>query len=204
MILTTEDGGEHWSHDKDSGLTANPKGEGAFAASNTSLALTQEAVQFGTGGPGATRVFQLSGRFARSSSTRPGRWTSTGVPLAGGTESAGIFSLGYRDGGHGVAVGGDYQKPGSRVGTAALTSDGGQTWIAATELPSGFRSAVAWDEKRRAWIAVGATGADVSFDGGHTWKRFDGENNWNALSLPFAVGPKGRIGKLTDVRIGQK
>ena len=204
VILTTADGGEHWSADKDSGLMANPKGEGAFAASNTPVVLTQEAVQFGTGGLSGSRIFRLSRTFARSSSTRVGRWTSAEAPLAGGAESAGVFSLGYRDREHGAAVGGDYQKPDDRAGTAVFTSDGGRTWSAATEMPSGFRSAVAWDEQRKAWIAAGTNGADVSFDDGHTWKKFDGENNWNALSLPFAVGPKGKIGKLNDKAVKQK
>lgn len=204
VILTTGDGGEHWSPDKDSGPVANPKGEGAFAASNTPLVLTQEAMQFGTGGLAGARIFRLRGRFARSTSTRLDRWTFTEVPLAGGTESSGVFSLGYRDREHGVAVGGDYQKPAGRTGTAAFTSDGGQTWIAATELPSGFRSAVAWDEHRKAWIAVGTNGADVSFDDGKTWQKFDGENNWNALSLPWVVGPKGKIGKLSEKAVKPK
>jgi len=203
VILTTGDG-EHWSRDTDSGLVANLKGEGAFAASNTSLVLTQEAVQFGTGGLGGARIFRLSGRFARSSSARLSRWASTEAPLSGGTESAGVFSLAYRDRDHGVAVGGDYQKPSERTGAAAFTSDGGRTWTAATELPSGFRSAVAWDEHRKAWIAVGTNGADISFDDGHSWKKFDNDHNWNAVSLPWAVGPKGKIGKLSDEAFKRK
>jgi photosystem II stability/assembly factor-like uncharacterized protein len=197
-ILTTSDGGEHWSRDTNSGLMANRKGEGAFAASNTSLVLTQAAMQFGTGGRGGPRIVRAGGRFERPGSSHLGRWRSAAIPLAGGTESAGVFSLAYRDGDHGVAVGGDYQKPTDRTGTAAFTSDGGQSWAAATELPSGFRSALAWDEVRKAWIAVGTNGADVSFDNGLSWKKFDGENNWNALSLPWAVGPKGKVGKLSE------
>src|SRR5271165_3730036 len=204
VILATEDGGAHWSRDTDSGLMANPKGQGAFAASNTPLVLTQEAVQFGTGGLGGPRIFRLRGRFQRSSSTGLGRWTSSEAPLATGAESAGVFSLAYRDHDHGVAVGGDYRKPADREGTAARTSDGGQTWTAAKELPSGFRSAVAWDEHRKAWIAVGTNGADVSFDDGRNWQKFDSENNWNALSLPWAVGPKGKVGKLSGEAVKQK
>jgi photosystem II stability/assembly factor-like uncharacterized protein len=207
VVLLTQDGGEHWSQVKGSGPASDPKGEGAFAASNSALILTPpegQDLQFGTGGLGGPRVVRAGGRFERPGSTRPGWWKSATVPLAGGTESTGVFSLGYRDQDHGVAVGGDYQKPNDRAGTAAFTSDGGQTWNAATELPSGFRSAVAWDEQHKAWISVGTNGADVSFDDGKTWQKFDGENNWNALSLPWAVGPKGKIGKLTDDAVKQR
>jgi hypothetical protein len=54
---------------------------------------------------------------------------------------------------------------------------------------------VAWDEKDRAWITVGTNGSDVSYDDGKTWQWLDG-GNWNALSLPWTVGPNGQIGKL--------
>jgi photosystem II stability/assembly factor-like uncharacterized protein len=150
-------------------------------------------LQFGTGGLGGPRVVGHSAN-----------WWKSAVPLAAGAESAGVFSLGYRDKYHGVAVGGDYQKPAERTGTAAFTSDGGHTWTKAAEPPSGFRSAVAWDERNRAFVAVGTNGADISFDGGLTWHKFDNEHAWNALSLPFAVGPKGRIGKLAGEAVGKK
>ena len=38
-------------------------------------------------------------------------------------------------------------------------------------------------------------GSDISRDDGKTWRALD-DGNWNALSLPFVVGPKGRIGRL--------
>jgi hypothetical protein len=200
VILETTDGGEHWSRVRNPGLRADPKGEGAFAASNSSLVMTPVGtdLQFGSGGLGGPRVVRAGSRFERPSSTHIGWWKSTTVPLAGGSESAGVFSLGYRDATHGIAVGGDYQKPADRTGTAAFTNDGGQSWTAAATPPSGFRSAVAWDEGLKAWIAVGTNGADVSFDDGRNWRAFDREHNWNALSLPWAVGPKGKIGKLRE------
>ncbi len=207
VILSTSDGGEHWSGVDNPDLKADPKGEGAFAASNSAMILTPgkaQDLQFGTGGVGGPRVVRARGRFERPSSTHLGSWRSSSVPLAGGTESAGVFSLAYRDQKHGIVVGGDYQKPTDRTGTAAFTNDGGQTWTAATAPPSGFRSAVAWDEQRKVWISVGTNGADASFDDGRTWKKIDGENNWNALSLPWAVGPKGKIGKLTDEAVKQR
>ena len=45
------------------------------------------------------------------------------------------------------------------------------------------------------WITVGANGYDVSRDDGKTWHPID-NGDWNALSLPFVVGPKGRIARL--------
>ena len=92
-------------------------------------------------------------------------------------------------------MGGNYRKPEEATGTAAYTSDGGDHWSIPSKLPHGYRSAVAWDARDEAWITVGSNGSDVSYDDGKTWQWLD-SGNWNALSLPWAVGPHGQIGKL--------
>jgi hypothetical protein len=84
--------------------------------------------------------------------------------------------------------------------------DFGNSWNAATTPPHGYRSAVAYDDTTKAWITVGPNGTDISTDDGKNWHAVhpdaalneapDADTNWNALSLPFVVGPKGRIGKL--------
>jgi hypothetical protein len=53
---------------------------------------------------------------------------------------------------------------------------------------------------------VGPNGTDISTDDGKNWRAVrpdpalheaaDADRDWNALSLPFVVGPHGRIGKL--------
>jgi hypothetical protein len=115
--------------------------------------------------------------------------------MTGGKESAGVFSIGFRDDIHGVVTGGDYQAPAQAAGTAAWTSDGGATWHAASLFPSGYRSSIAWDNTIQAWITAGPNGSDFSRDDGRTWKHLD-SGNWNALGLPWAAGPKGRIASL--------
>jgi photosystem II stability/assembly factor-like uncharacterized protein len=118
----------------------------------------------------------------------------TETPVAAGAESAGIFSIAFRDRNHGVVVGGDYRKPNDVGATAAATSDGGKTWIALdTRLP--FRSAVAWAKDR--WVAVGTSGSNASPDDGATWKLL-GRENYNSVGFTptgegWAVGPRGRI-----------
>jgi len=148
----------------------------------------------------------------------PPDWNRRSIPLASGTESAGAFALALRytgspcsDCGFGtywsmVGVGGDYAKPEDNEKTAAFSSDGGWTWTLAQTPPHGYRSAVAYDEATKTWITVGPNGTDVSTDDGKNWKAVhpdaslheaaDADRNWNALSLPYVVGPKGRIGKL--------
>jgi photosystem II stability/assembly factor-like uncharacterized protein len=205
VFLTTKDGGESWTSSKAAGLEANNGATGAFAASNSSLlAGPREPVLFGTG---AGYIYSLETVGTISFRTPPGtrikmheQWTRSATPLQASGDSSGIFSLGYDAGalpGYGytlVAVGGDYRKPGETAQTAAWSADR-QHWRAATHPPHGYRSAVAWDPDAKAWIAAGTNGSDISYDDGKTWTPLD-NGNWNALSLPWVVGPGGRIAKL--------
>jgi photosystem II stability/assembly factor-like uncharacterized protein len=147
-------------------------------------------------------------RFGRGFPGRPPpTWNWRRIPLAGGGESTGAFALSFRytgspceDCGFGkywipIAVGGDYKKPDATVGTAAWSDDGGWTWTASTTPPHGYRSAVQFSESLHAWITVGTNGSDISRDDGRTWQPLD-NGNWNALSLPFVIGPNGRIARL--------
>jgi hypothetical protein len=104
-----------------------------------------------------------------------------------------------------VAVGGDYKKP-NDMGIAVYSGKRFLHWSAASTPPHGYRSAVAYDADAKTWITVGPNGTDVSTDDGKNWRALhpdaamhgaaDADKNWNALSLPFVVGPHGRIGKL--------
>jgi photosystem II stability/assembly factor-like uncharacterized protein len=198
VILRTNDGGRHWVRDNSSGLDADPGGESAFAASNSALALSPDGkiVYFGTGGIGGPRIFRFDARVNDKSDG----WKSVKLPVANNSKTAGIFSIGFRGSRHGVAVGGDYEQPNQREKTAVWTADGGLTWTAASDPPTGYRSAVAWDQDSRAWIAVGPNGSDISYDDGKIWKRFDGAG-WNALSLPWVVGPQGNIAMLNEAAV---
>jgi photosystem II stability/assembly factor-like uncharacterized protein len=167
-------------------------GEAAFAASNSSVFVFAPGqyvvVTGGTGGPRALLSPPLARRDAAQGCL------DVALPLAGGSESAGAFSVFFRDARHGVTVGGDYKKPEQSSGTAAFTTDGGKHWTAASKPPHGYRSAVAWDAATKSWIAAGTNGSDISKDDGKTWQHLD-DGTWNALSLPYVVGPKGAIGR---------
>jgi photosystem II stability/assembly factor-like uncharacterized protein len=218
-LRMTLDGGTTWTFDRKSPQPL--PGESIFAASNSAMTVQQEWIWLGTSKARVLRgraVSQLlwtekdreawfslgenhekacgSGLHPlRNCSNTGADWDSAQTPLASGNDSSGVFSVAFRDQMHGIAVGGDYRKPEEASGTAAYTSDGGGHWSAARTLPHGYRSAVAWDTKDQAWITVGSNGSDISYDDGETWQWLDG-GNWNALSLPWAVGPNGQIGKL--------
>jgi hypothetical protein len=170
-------------------------GEAIFAASNSAVSVSAfESYILGTGGKAGSRV--LISPLQQHDLKKP--CLSADVPLASGKESSGIFSIAFTD--HvapwrGIAVGGDYSKPNDASGTAAWSADGGLNWTASVKPPHGYRSAVQWSEALKLWITVGTNGSDISHDDGETWQPID-DGNWNALSLPFVVGPNGRIARL--------
>ncbi len=190
-ILDSEDGGRSWNEAHDEGLSSRIK-EGAFAASNSSLMVNwvDDRIAFGAGGPTGARFF-LDCDTCKSRA----QWTALPISFFSKGESAGIFSLNFRDWHRIVAVGGDYTKPNERKGTAAFSIDAGKHWTASTIPPHGYRSTVQWSESLKLWITAGTNGSDISRDDGRTWQLLD-NGNWNALSLPFVVGPNGRIARL--------
>ena len=183
--------GHGWFID-DAGCSVPPN-QAAFAASNSSVfVFGSRRYVLGAGGKAGASVFispLLMGKPGPDSCLR------VSVPIAGGSESSGVFSVFFRDRRFGIAAGGDYTKPNESAGTAAWTNDGGLHWTAASKPPHGYRSAVQWSKSLKAWMTVGTNGSDISRDDGRTWQPLD-NGNWNALSLPFVVGPNGRIARL--------
>jgi photosystem II stability/assembly factor-like uncharacterized protein len=186
QLIVTSDGAT-WKTPTPKDLPPALAGEGAFAASGTCLVTHgKHDVWFATGGAKSARVFH--------SADRGQTWEVSETPIVAGAESAGIFSLAFRDARHGIIVGGDYRKPSELATTAATTADGGKTWsLVQQKLP--FHSAVSWAKDR--WIAVGTAGSHVSVDDGKTWKQLDREQ-FNGVGFTidgqgWAVGPKGRI-----------
>ncbi len=195
-VFTTEDGGNSWQ--RQDSPPALPD-EGAFAASGTCLTVEgRSSAWFGSGGPGGARVFR---------STDGGRsWTVSSTPLRNDSKAAGIFSLAFADSLHGVAVGGDYEKPSEGRQAIAMTADGGRTWTGPIKNGlSGYRSAAVFvSPAKQTLIAVGTSGSDVSLDGGRTWEPFS-SSGFNAVSTSpdgsvWAAGAHGIIAKLSNGR----
>jgi photosystem II stability/assembly factor-like uncharacterized protein len=195
LMLSTEDG-KHWSDLPRENMPAIIPGEGAFAASGTSLAIYGKSdIYFGTGGGATARVFH-SPNFGRS-------WTVADTPLAAGNASSGVFSI-VRVGKTVIAVGGDYKATGEGSRAAAISTDGGATWKPAAGQPGGFRSAVA-SVDGSTLVSVGPNGGDLSNDLGMTWKPTPAANlNSVAVSSDkyiWGVGAKGMIATLSEIPV---
>jgi photosystem II stability/assembly factor-like uncharacterized protein len=189
LILSTEDG-KHWKEMPRENMPAIITGEGAFAASGTSLAIYGTSdIYFGTGGGAKARVFH-SKDLGRT-------WTVVDTPLAAGNASSGVFSI-VRFGNTLVAVGGDYRVANGNSGAAANSRDGGATWKLSTEPPGGYRSAVA-HVGGALLISVGPNGEDLSNDAGETWIPSDYKNLNSVVVLDgknaWGAGTKGTIAR---------
>jgi photosystem II stability/assembly factor-like uncharacterized protein len=192
-LFATRDGGETWREIDPALLPAPAGGEAAFAASGTCVAA----------GPDGSWAVATGGRVARllRSEDRGRSWSALLLPVAQGSESAGAFSVAFRDARHAVVVGGDYRHPSRRDGTAAYSGDGGRTWTEAAAGPAGYRSCVAWlPGPVPACIAVGEGGTSVSSDGGRTWRELSADGFHAVACAPdgsvFATGAGGRIARL--------
>jgi len=151
----------------------------------------ENLVWFGTGGPTA-RVFR--------SVDRGERWQVSETPLRSGEASQGVFGVLILGNSRGIVVGGDYLDEPNATANAAFTRDGGRTWLPVDPGPAGFRECVTTmgsDPDRL--MTVGPSGADVSIDGGLSWKPVAAEVRMHSADfsldgvLGVAVGADGLV-----------
>lgn len=151
-VLLTEDG-QTWHQVPPSQLPDALEGEGAFAASNTCIAILSNVLSNETSDPSIW--FATGGKAARvfHSPDRGKTWEVFNAPITQGLESTGIFSIAFRDARHGVIAGGDYKKPRDDGANLAFTDDGGKTWKLSNIKPQAYFSAVAYDRAIQATAA---------------------------------------------------
>ncbi len=152
LLLTTD--GQTWTPIPRAQLPPAEPGEAGFAASNSCLAIlraTPHQLWKNEAGSAPERNdpniwFATGGRVARVfHSPDLGRtWQVFDTPITHGPDSAGIFSVAFRDAAHGVIVGGDYKHPDQDGDNLAFTSDGGKTWTLPQIHPQAYFSAVAY------------------------------------------------------------
>jgi photosystem II stability/assembly factor-like uncharacterized protein len=243
-LLMTNDG-QTWTHIPPSQLPPALEGEGAFAASNSCIAIltnrivipseardpgfagatnadasaTPPPAQAGKSGASAPRElsekngastldphiwFATGGRAARvfHSPDRGQTWQVFDTPIVHGPDSAGIFSIAFRDQTHGVIAGGDYKHPDQDGPNLAFTTDAGKTWTLSPISPQFYYSAVAYDRKSKSKDRLFLVGSKSVYDlrppKNLTPIANKSSLQFNAIS-PFpeggaqVVGPKGAI-----------
>ncbi|WKN32642.1 YCF48-related protein [Porifericola rhodea] len=193
-MLKTTDGGKNWTRLKSEALPEPKNKEAGFAASGTNIVSKASQHAWFASGGGASRVFYT---------TDAGKsWHHSPTPVQQGEASQGIFSLAFADTLRGVAVGGNYLAPDDCSKIACYTNDGGKNWQPAVQMPSGYRSGVAYFSKDQLFIAVGSNGTDYSTDYGKSWKKIDTVGYHSIQPVPGASiawlsGDQGHVAKLS-------
>jgi len=194
-LLTTSDGGAHWTPLRPGSLPLAKEGEGS-PASGTCIAThlekkgKQETWHAWFVTEHASRVFH--------SADAGKTWTASDAPLVTGLNQ-GVFSIAVVDARRVAIVGGDYDHPQLDKPNSAYSDDGGKTWKASSRRPAGYRWCVAVvpGTPGPTVFAVGPTGMDYSTDAGKNWNRMN-EQNANTIAFAsahhgWAVGQKGLI-----------
>lgn len=193
-IIITRDGGNSWNKIPCEELPEMEKGEVAFAASNSNIAIFENHAWIATGGK-KSRVFHTSDK-GKS-------WNVYETPIIKGGPMTGIFTIDFWNEKTGVVFGGDWKQKEINEGNKALTNDGGKTWnlISENEGP-GYTSSVKFVPGLNGEGIVAVTQADgihFSNNAGKSWKKIS-DHNFYAIefvndSIAFASG-ENNISKL--------
>jgi photosystem II stability/assembly factor-like uncharacterized protein len=193
-IIITRDGGNTWIKLSCDVLPKAKEGEGAFAASDTNIALVGDHTWVATGGK-ASRILY--------SPDKGKTWEVFETPIIQGKETTGMYSIDFYDENIGFAIGGDYTKPNDTLANKIRTNDGGKTWqVVADGKGPGYRSCVQYipSSNGKELVAIGFKGLDYSNDSGDSWTHLSDEGFYTVRflndSVAYAAG-KGRISKLT-------
>lgn len=192
FVVRTFDGGKTWQDVPEMNRPAADSGEACFAASGTNVrALDNDEAVFVSGGT-SSRIF------IRDRETR--------LPLLQGRETAGANSIAVWDryrrkgGNQLVAVGGDFQKPGSDSLNCCYSTNRGKTWKLPATPPHGYRSCVEYLD-RKILICCGLNGVDYSVDNANHWKWISKEG-FNACRIAksgttvYLAGNDGKVARL--------
>jgi hypothetical protein len=192
-VLITQNGGNSWEKISCTNLPKVEKGEAAFAASNSNIAIFNDNVWIASGGKRA-RVFH--------SADKGKSWEVYNTPMVQGKAMTGIYSISFFDEMTGVIFGGDWENQDFNEGNKAITKDGGKTWnLVSNGKGPGYRSSVKFvpESVGRGIVAVGSPGISYSRDQGKNWIELSSEGFYAIEfvndSVAFASG-RNKISRL--------
>ncbi|WP_299334476.1 oxidoreductase [uncultured Psychroserpens sp.] len=191
-VIITRDGGDTWTKLTCDQLPEGIEGEGAFAASDTNIAIIGDK----------TWVATTAGRIYYSED-KGVSWDTIDTPIMKAKDTEGIYSIDFYDDMNGFGIGGDYTKAADSSANKIRTQDGGKTWqLVAQNQSPGYRSCVQYVPGSNAeeLVAIGFKGIDYSADSGNTWSHLSDEGFYTIRflndSVAYAAG-SGRVSKLT-------
>jgi photosystem II stability/assembly factor-like uncharacterized protein len=187
FIATTNNKGNEWYELAFKKRPIANKGEACFAASGSNIILLSK------------KKFLLVSGGANSSFIK--NTNKKSIPFSTGQNTIGTNSITtfVNDNAKYIYVsGGNFAKDGEKDESSYYSTSDGETWNQPTNLPSGYRSAIAYIKNGKL-ITCGTSGIDVSSDYGQQWKLLNKES-YHAIAISpsrekvFLVGGKGNFG----------
>jgi len=191
-LLRTVDFGKTWEDISDNLTFAIARGEAGFAASGTSIFCNEKGHFWIATGGTVSHIYH--------SLDQGDTWQRYACPILQGQNSTGPFSIAFRSPKTGIVVGGDYTAAQKNEKACFLSTDGGKSWTAPQQPPSGYKSSVIYSSAKQL-ICTGTSGTDLSADSGRSWQPISDES-YNVVQRAkkgkavFLAGDKGKIAKL--------
>lgn len=192
-VIITRDGGSTWTKIGCDSLPLVHKGEVAFAASNSNIAVYGDHAWIVTGGK-HSRVMRTTDKGKT--------WEIYDTPIVSGEVMTGIFTVDFWDENTGIVFGGNWKDKNANHNNKAITYDGGKTWeLLADGKDPGYGSSVKFipNSDGQGIVVVSSLGISYTSNGGHDWLKLS-EEGFYALefvndTLAFASGDN-KISKL--------
>ena len=188
-VIITRDGGNNWNKVPCDHFPAARDGDGAFAASNTNIAII------------GNHTWLAAGKAIYYSPDKGMNWEKYEVPIIQQQETEGIYSIDFYNKKTGVAIGGNFQDPDANINNLIITMDGGKSWEVISDKQSpGYRSCIQFipGTHGNGLMAVGFAGINISYDRGETWQRISDEA---FLSFRFLDNNSGIITGREKIRL---
>jgi photosystem II stability/assembly factor-like uncharacterized protein len=176
-IVITRDGGQTWKKVSAHKLPKLDKGEYAFAASNTSLAVKEEQAWIVTGGTKARVLYTPD---------KGESWEILPTPMIAGAQMTGIYSVDFYNDQFGIMTGGDYENQTNNSKNKALTIDGGKSWVLIADKEAfGYASCIQFVPQSGGTmtVALGPSGIYSSNDSGLSWLKLSAINDLHTFKF---------------------
>lgn len=195
FLASTRDGGQHWSRnpfwDQQPSLRLD-SGEAFFASSGSNIQLLKNTPKF--------QFYVVTGGL-RSRLIGVGSTFNQDIPFSALGSRRGANSLAMLNNHIGVIVGGDFARDKDSLHTCFLVNTRSTNPFRTPQITThGYRSSVAWIT-RKALIACGTSGVDISSDKGNNWKNISTIGFHTLGKSPtgnyvFLAGSGGRIARM--------
>ena len=166
-------------------------GEYGFSASGNNIIYKDRSFFFVTGGKHSRFV---------STSDMGKTWYTSSLPFESG-ESSGAYAIAMKNKKEGVVVGGSYEEPSSKKANCFITHDGGKTWKAPANPPTGYQSCII--EYQGVYYCCGPNGIDYSTNDGMSWSKLANGTYYTLTAHKkklFASSDQGRLAKFKTIK----